>query len=140
MFPLPPLKLLSVVLVPSLLSVLGFLSAPHGGPNSPPVAAGDSYTIHGSAAIGSVLTNDFDPDGDPMSPDAYQSDVWARHLVRRHAVTGSGGVRRHGQNAGRNALRRIGWITYSLGLQRRPFRNVSCPPSAWCKALSVLLR
>src|SRR5438067_4274235 len=38
-------------------------------PNSPPVAAGDSYTIHGSATIGSVLANDFDPDGDPMSPD-----------------------------------------------------------------------
>ncbi|MEK6280581.1 MAG: Ig-like domain-containing protein [Acidobacteriota bacterium] len=36
--------------------------------NSPPVAVGDSYTVHGYIGVpgNSVLTNDSDPDGDPL--------------------------------------------------------------------------
>jgi hypothetical protein len=34
--------------------------------NSPPVAANDSYTRHGSGTIGSLLANDYDPDNDPI--------------------------------------------------------------------------
>lgn len=37
--------------------------------NSPPVANDDNYTRHGSGAIGSLLQNDFDPDGNPMQID-----------------------------------------------------------------------
>lgn len=43
-----------------LLVVLSF-------PNSPPTAVADSYTVHGSTLIGSLLANDSDPDGDPIS-------------------------------------------------------------------------
>ncbi len=35
--------------------------------NSPPVAADDSYTRHGGGAIGPLLANDSDPDGNPMN-------------------------------------------------------------------------
>ena len=37
-------------------------------PGSPPVAVNDSYTVHGYKFVpgNSVLTNDYDPDGDPL--------------------------------------------------------------------------
>jgi len=57
---------------PFLLPTLLFVSSIFSGgvaDNSPPVAADDSYTIHGSGAIGSVLANDSDADHDPISPD-----------------------------------------------------------------------
>jgi hypothetical protein len=36
-------------------------------PNSPPTAVADSYTVHGYTLIGSLLANDSDPDGYPIS-------------------------------------------------------------------------
>lgn len=36
-------------------------------PNSPPIANADSYTVHGTTLIGSLLANDSDPDGDTIS-------------------------------------------------------------------------
>jgi len=36
-------------------------------PNSSPIAVADSYTVHGSTLIGSLLANDSDPDGDSIS-------------------------------------------------------------------------
>jgi len=47
------------------LRVLGFVFA---NPNSPPVAVDDNYTVHGNLFVpgNSVLTNDFDPDGDSI--------------------------------------------------------------------------
>ena len=56
----------AVSFAPLLVSFL--FSIMQSAANSPPVAANDSYTRHGSGVIGSVLANDFDPDGDPMSP------------------------------------------------------------------------
>lgn len=38
-------------------------------PNSPPVAAPDSYTRHGNGYIGPLLANDYDPENNPMSAD-----------------------------------------------------------------------
>ncbi len=35
--------------------------------NRPPVAQDDSYTVHGSGTVGPVLTNDHDPENDPMT-------------------------------------------------------------------------
>jgi pimeloyl-ACP methyl ester carboxylesterase len=54
-------------LLPAVWSVFS-LFALHGSTNSPPVAADDQFALHSSGVIGSVLTNDFDPDHDPMSP------------------------------------------------------------------------
>src|SRR5687767_5686319 len=34
--------------------------------DSPPVANNDTFNRHGSGAVGNVLTNDSDPDGDPL--------------------------------------------------------------------------
>jgi len=34
--------------------------------NSPPIASGDNYTLHGNGYIGSILANDSDPDGDTI--------------------------------------------------------------------------
>src|ERR1043166_7154861 len=36
--------------------------------NQPPVAQDDHYTVHGAAVIGSVLDNDYDPDGTVLNP------------------------------------------------------------------------
>ena len=46
-----------------VLPLLGFFAPP----NSPPVAANDSYNRHGSGLIGPLLGNDYDPDGDPIT-------------------------------------------------------------------------
>jgi RHS repeat-associated protein len=35
--------------------------------NQAPTAVNDSYTVHGSAVIGPMMVNDFDPDGDTLS-------------------------------------------------------------------------
>lgn len=48
---------LSIVATPA-----AYLYSPLLFPNSPPTANGDSYTLHGSGVIGSVLVNDTDPD------------------------------------------------------------------------------
>src|SRR2546422_1926575 len=55
----------SSLILPVLLPFL-FLFAPRSSTNLPPVAVEDSYTRHGSGAIGPVLQNDSDPDGDPI--------------------------------------------------------------------------
>ena len=61
---IPELKYL---LLPTALFVSSFFPN-QTPPNAPPVAADDSYSRHGDGLIGSVLTNDFDPDGDTLSP------------------------------------------------------------------------
>ena len=56
------------VLLPVLVSLLLVTSSPKSNStNSPPVAANDSYTRHGTGTIGPLLANDYDPDHDPMS-------------------------------------------------------------------------
>lgn len=35
--------------------------------NQAPVAAADSYTVHGGGTIGPMMANDYDPDGDPIT-------------------------------------------------------------------------
>ena len=39
--------------------------------NSPPVAADDSYSVHGYTQLGNLLANDSDPDGDGIYFDSY---------------------------------------------------------------------
>jgi hypothetical protein len=41
-------------------------ASPASALNSPPVANDDTYTRHGGGTVGSVLQNDFDPDGNSM--------------------------------------------------------------------------
>jgi RHS repeat-associated protein len=41
--------------------------------NQPPVAVDDSYQVHGTTALGSMLANDHDPDGDSIHFDSYVS-------------------------------------------------------------------
>lgn len=66
MFSLPPLKMASVVLLPSVLSVLGILYAPDSESPASPVAATSSYTIHGCALpLNPPLVPSHSPDGYP---------------------------------------------------------------------------
>lgn len=54
--------ILSAVTVPAYMNSVSVLQ-----PNSPPVAVDDSYTLHGNGVIGPMVTNDSDPDGDPIT-------------------------------------------------------------------------
>jgi hypothetical protein len=65
MYELSQSKSLSILILPALLAVLSLHRISQ--PNSPPVAANDSYTRHGSGGIGPVLANDYDPDNDVMT-------------------------------------------------------------------------
>lgn len=64
---LSPLKIASLVLLPSLLSILGILNTRHIEAVSPPVAATSSYTIHGCALpLNPPLANSHSPEGYPI--------------------------------------------------------------------------
>lgn len=66
-----PRKFHSLLIAPALFTFLLVFDASE--PNSPPVAANDSYTIHGCALPlnPSLAANDFDPDNDPISIVAF---------------------------------------------------------------------
>ena len=49
---------------PAFLKGSAYVAAPAF--SSPPVAVNDTFTRHGNGAIGNVLTNDSDPDGDAL--------------------------------------------------------------------------
>jgi RHS repeat-associated protein len=55
-------------LVLGLLLSLFFAATARAQNNQPPVAQDDHYTVHGAAVIGSVLDNDYDPDGTVLNP------------------------------------------------------------------------
>jgi large repetitive protein len=50
--------------VPVYLKVTAHVTAPAS--DSPPVANNDTFNRHGNGAVGNVLLNDSDPDGDPL--------------------------------------------------------------------------
>jgi YD repeat-containing protein len=70
MFALSARKFHSLFTLPLLLPLL-LLASPKVSDNSPPVAGDDSYTVHGNTNIGPLLANDTDPDGDPISVNAF---------------------------------------------------------------------
>jgi RHS repeat-associated protein len=61
-----------VLFVPALLSFLTLINS-IVLTDQPPVAVGDSYQIHGTTQIGNLLSNDSDPDGDPIAFGGYGS-------------------------------------------------------------------
>lgn len=64
-FPLTALVFICIVVgFPAYLKGKAYLTAPAF--DSPPVATNDTFNRHGSGAVGNVLTNDSDPDGDPL--------------------------------------------------------------------------
>ena len=73
----------SLLLLPAILPILfwpenlltaiptAFSENSRGEINQPPVAVDDSFTVHGSTQLPSVLANDSDPDGDSIHFDSY---------------------------------------------------------------------
>jgi RHS repeat-associated protein len=69
MFSLCTHRFQSLFIVPALLPVL-FLFLPISSDNHPPVAADDTFTVHGCTTV-SVTSNDSDPDNSPISVNGF---------------------------------------------------------------------